>query len=66
MMNEHDDTKIRDRAYALWERAGSPEGRQEEFWHAAERELAEEGGTDTSERASTITAPPPVPGSVPK
>jgi hypothetical protein len=28
------------RAYQLWEQAGKPEGRDEEFYHQAERELA--------------------------
>jgi hypothetical protein len=27
------------RAYELWEQAGSPEGRSDEFWFAAESEL---------------------------
>ena len=27
------------RAYQLWEQAGKPEGRDEEFYHQAEREL---------------------------
>ena len=30
---------IRRRAYELWEHAGKPEGRSEEFWHAARAEL---------------------------
>jgi hypothetical protein len=30
---------IRRRAYELWEHAGRPEGRSEEFWHAARAEL---------------------------
>ncbi|HEX9168463.1 MAG TPA: DUF2934 domain-containing protein [Roseiarcus sp.] len=30
---------IRRRAYQLWEHAGRPEGRSEEFWHAARSEL---------------------------
>jgi hypothetical protein len=30
---------IRNRAYALWERAGKPHGRSDEFWHAARAEL---------------------------
>jgi hypothetical protein len=30
---------IRRRAYELWEHAGRPEGRSEEFWHAARTEL---------------------------
>jgi hypothetical protein len=32
-------TRIR-RAYELWEQAGKPEGRDQEFYHQAERELA--------------------------
>ena len=27
------------RAHELWEQAGKPEGRDEEFWHLAEQEL---------------------------
>ena len=27
------------RAYELWQQAGAPEGRSDEFWFAAEREL---------------------------
>jgi len=30
---------VYDRAYDLWQQAGSPEGRSDEFWFAAEREL---------------------------
>ena len=33
---------IRRRAYELWEHAGMPEGRSEEFWHAARLELGAE------------------------
>ena len=30
---------VRGRAYALWERAGRPAGRSEEFWIAAQQEI---------------------------
>jgi Protein of unknown function (DUF2934) len=30
---------IREKAYELWERAGRPGGRDDEFWFAAVREL---------------------------
>ena len=33
------EQKVRERAYALWEREGRPHGRAEEFWFTAEREL---------------------------
>jgi hypothetical protein len=41
MADDGDDLeqKIRERAYELWQQAGSPEGRHEEFWHQARQEL---------------------------
>ncbi|MET4176293.1 hypothetical protein ABIB99_007413 [Bradyrhizobium sp. LA6.1] len=33
---------IRARAYKLWEAAGKPEGRMDEFWYEAERQLKAE------------------------
>jgi hypothetical protein len=33
------DEQIRERAHQLWEQAGRPEGKQDEFWHLAEQEL---------------------------
>jgi hypothetical protein len=33
------EQQIRNYAHLLWEKAGKPEGREEEFWHAAEVEL---------------------------
>ena len=39
-MSGHDQTEQqRERAYELWEQAGRPEGRHEEFWHQAGEEL---------------------------
>jgi len=38
------------RAYELWEKAGKPEGRDQEFYHQAERELENESeGPETPE-----------------
>ena len=45
---------IRIRAHELWERAGSPEGREDEFWHRAEKELQE-----TQELREIAHEPPP-------
>jgi hypothetical protein len=36
------DEQIRNRAHKLWEQAGKPEGREDEFWHLAEQELLNE------------------------
>jgi Protein of unknown function (DUF2934) len=35
------DEQIRIRAHELWQQAGKPEGRDNEFWHLAERDLQE-------------------------
>ena len=32
------DQVVRERAYLLWEQAGSPEGRADEFWHEAQHQ----------------------------
>ncbi|MFZ1965135.1 MAG: DUF2934 domain-containing protein [Roseiarcus sp.] len=37
---------IRRRAYELWQQAGCPEGRSDEFWHAARAEMAGEGADE--------------------
>jgi Protein of unknown function (DUF2934) len=37
-------TEIRNRAYDLWEAAGRPEGREQEFWKLAEVPIDEEEG----------------------
>jgi len=47
---------IRRRAYELWEQAGQPEGRSEEFWFAAIAEL--EGKPPTVEERAEALAPP--------
>ena len=33
--DENRDQLVRQRAYELWELEGSPEGRQDEYWHRA-------------------------------
>lgn len=34
---------MRERAYRIWERQGSPDGRADQFWLMAEEELLAEG-----------------------
>ncbi|WP_247458743.1 DUF2934 domain-containing protein [Bradyrhizobium sp. 153] len=41
MAHAYEDN-VRARAYKLWEEAGRPEARTEEFWYEAERQLKEE------------------------
>jgi hypothetical protein len=37
------------RAYQLWEQAGKPEGRDQEFYHEAERQLAGAPAPETAQ-----------------
>jgi hypothetical protein len=46
VMETPDRAKIMKRAYELWEDAGMPEGRAEEFYHLAEQLLREEEKSD--------------------
>jgi hypothetical protein len=45
-MENPDRAQIILRAYKLWERAGRPEGRAEEFYHLAEQQLRDEEKSD--------------------
>jgi len=57
-MDETVDTglqqKIRERAHELWEQSGRPDGRQDDFWYQAEREIRE-----TEQLHDEAIAPPP-------
>lgn len=52
MSKEIEQQEIRKRAYALWEDAGSPEGREDEFWIKAKHLLEEEKGHINVDSAS--------------
>ncbi len=54
-MNSIEET-VRRRAYELWEQAGQPEGRSEEFWFEAIAEL--EGKSPTFEERVAALGPP--------
>ncbi len=41
-MEESLKDQIRIRAHQLWELAGKPDGRHEEFWYEAEKEIKRE------------------------
>jgi hypothetical protein len=60
------EEKIRKRAHELWEKAGMPVGRSEEFWFAARAELENAARTAGKKepdapapRPEATTAPPP-------
>jgi hypothetical protein len=45
MSDEAWEQRVRERAYAIWEREGRPEGGAERHWTMAEMELKAEPGT---------------------
>lgn len=49
-MDQQHEERIRERAYELWEKEGSPHGRDQEFWERARLMLE-------SERSSPIATP---------
>ena len=50
-MNPEKHARIEQRAYAIWQAEGQPDGRHEEHWQRAMRELeAEENGSSASKR----------------
>lgn len=42
-MDDRWEELVRERAYRIWEREGSPDGHAEQFWLMAEEELLAEG-----------------------
>ena len=53
-MPEPTEQAIRERAHRLWERAGKPEGCEDEFWHAAEQELRNEDKSNPRRTPDTL------------
>lgn len=54
-MQQHEEL-IRERAYALWDAEGRPDGRDQDFWYRAERQLSEQGNLDVSEEMTEQSA----------
>ena len=56
--------RIRERAQAIWEREGRPDGRHDEHWGQAENEINAEGDAASVERkgrkSSAKRVPPPM------
>mgnify|MGYP000173507083 CR=1 FL=1 len=53
-MSELDQEKIQVLAHQLWERDGCPEGKADDYWHAAVELLSDEG------REAEVDEPGPV------
>lgn len=48
------ETRIRERAYEIWESAGRPEGREQEHWYAAEIQISDRGSESAATGAGSI------------
>ena len=64
MSDETREQRVRERAHAIWEREGQPDGAAERHWAMAERELQAEG-VERLEAPTTLDrrASPPEPRS---
>ncbi|SAK43230.1 hypothetical protein AWB80_00563 [Caballeronia pedi] len=56
MDDQKEQDRIRRRAYEMWEREGSPEGRAEEFWQKAISSLEAEDTQGAGDAASSQPA----------
>jgi Protein of unknown function (DUF2934) len=57
------EERVRHRAYELWEEAGRPAGRAEEFWQQARAEVEAEimREQDQTRRSTSAAVPAPTP-----
>jgi hypothetical protein len=53
-MSKLSEEQIRIRAHELWEAAGKPEGREQDFWLEAERELSKRGLNNADEKSTSF------------
>ena len=51
---------IREQVYELWDHAGRPDGRSDEFWFAARAEFERGDGEETGEENLSAHVPPHV------
>ncbi|RAR65754.1 hypothetical protein C7401_10360 [Paraburkholderia unamae] len=45
-MNDDREARVRRRAYQLWQDDGAPQGKADEYWSRAERQIAAESDAD--------------------
>jgi hypothetical protein len=53
-MRKPTEQDIAARAYRLWEEAGMPEGKDDEFWRAAEQQLLNEDRSNPTRKPDTL------------
>jgi DUF2934 family protein len=56
-MSEQKEQAIRERAYALWEQDGRPEGQSLAHWSRAEAEIGTEQSAEAPNKASIVKSP---------
>jgi hypothetical protein len=56
-MNEAWEQRVRERAYAIWQREGNVDGSAEQFWLMAEEELLAEDRSAASNSSEEPSAP---------
>ena len=56
------DSRIRERAYHLWEADGRPHGREREFWERAEELIGMEENATAGRLPNPLTRPQGIPG----
>jgi hypothetical protein len=61
-MDTEQEARVRERAHAIWEREGRPEGGAERHWARAEEELRAEEGHGVASTAGTETWTEPTGG----
>jgi hypothetical protein len=54
------EDQIRQRAHEIWERNHRPDGRDDEFWHQAEKEL--QGEHHSGDTPASLETPTVLPG----
>jgi hypothetical protein len=57
MSDEVQEHEIRERAYKLWQDAGSPEGQENEFWEKAKDQITKEKDNINADTASEDSFP---------
>ncbi|WDR03237.1 DUF2934 domain-containing protein [Devosia algicola] len=57
------ETQIRERAYQLWQQAGSPTNQEQRFWFEAEQQLSDDSCQENI--LDNVSAPkPPLPSGI--
>jgi hypothetical protein len=54
MNSTDDEARIRERAYKIWMEEGQPEGREQEHWERAVREIDRELSESRREESSNV------------